>query len=67
MLLYLTWMPDCGASVRIVTYYAVELHYMYTVELYYFTSKICFFISDTDCLNRHNEWHNNFARVNHSV
>jgi hypothetical protein len=23
-LLYLTWMPDCGAPVRIVTYYAVE-------------------------------------------
>jgi hypothetical protein len=28
-LLYLTWMPDCGAPVRIVTYYAVEFLAVY--------------------------------------
>jgi hypothetical protein len=29
MLLYLTWMPDCGAPVRIVTYYVVEFLAVY--------------------------------------
>jgi hypothetical protein len=33
-LLYLTWMPDCGAPVRIVTYYAVEFLAVYMLCLF---------------------------------
>jgi hypothetical protein len=28
-LLYLTWIPDCGAPVRIVTYYVLEFLAVY--------------------------------------
>jgi hypothetical protein len=32
-LLYLTWMPDCGAPVRIVTYYVVEFLAVYMLYI----------------------------------
>jgi hypothetical protein len=43
-LLYLTWMPDCGAPVRIVTHYAVEFLAVYEymlMSLWYSGCDVC--------------------------